>query len=247
MAGVSKVTNKTFIEKAKSVHGNKYDYSIVNYITSKTKVDIVCSKHGVFSQRPNCHLNGAGCKLCGVDARSYDRQIVLANTVPKGARAVFLTRGIYCLVDDDNYTQVNKYRWIAHKRPNGKYDAITTIRENGEKYNLMMSRFIMGVTEKNLQVDHIDQNTMDNRKSNLRVCTRSQNCMNRKSNSVTSKYKGVYWYPLRKRWRSAIQFQLNGKSKRIGVGYFKCEIEAAKAYDAKAREVHGEFAYLNFP
>ena len=59
-----KDTLESFIKKAKKVHGNKYDYSKVNYIDSKTKVRIICPKHGDFSQRPNDHLNGKGCKEC---------------------------------------------------------------------------------------------------------------------------------------------------------------------------------------
>jgi len=59
-----KFTTKTFIQKAIEVHGNKYDYSKVNYITSKDDVDIICPKHGSFSQRANNHLLGNGCKKC---------------------------------------------------------------------------------------------------------------------------------------------------------------------------------------
>ena len=59
-----KFTTKTFIQKAIEIHGNKYDYSRVNYITSKDNVTIICHKHGMFSQRANHHLLGSGCKKC---------------------------------------------------------------------------------------------------------------------------------------------------------------------------------------
>jgi RimJ/RimL family protein N-acetyltransferase len=59
-----KLTTKTFIEKARKIHGNKYDYSLVNYINYSTKVNIICSKHGVFKQAPGNHLYGKGCSLC---------------------------------------------------------------------------------------------------------------------------------------------------------------------------------------
>lgn len=54
-----------FISKAINKHGTKYDYSLVDYIHSKSKVKIICKKHGVFEQRPNDHLNGSGCSFCG--------------------------------------------------------------------------------------------------------------------------------------------------------------------------------------
>ena len=58
---------KNFIEKAKEIHGDKYDYSKVNYINSQTKVCIICPKHGEFWQRPNNHLNGWGCSKCSIE------------------------------------------------------------------------------------------------------------------------------------------------------------------------------------
>ena len=59
-----KLDNHSFIEKSKNIHGDKYDYSLVNYINTKTKVQIICSEHGVFKQRPNTHLEGSGCPIC---------------------------------------------------------------------------------------------------------------------------------------------------------------------------------------
>lgn len=59
-----KKTTEQFIEEAKMVHGNKYDYSLVNYINNKTPICIICPKHGKFKQIPSDHLNGRGCNLC---------------------------------------------------------------------------------------------------------------------------------------------------------------------------------------
>ncbi len=59
------LTKENFIEKAQKIHGNKYDYSKVDYIDNKTKVCIICPKHGEFWQRPDNHLHGAGCYKCG--------------------------------------------------------------------------------------------------------------------------------------------------------------------------------------
>ena len=60
-------TTDEFIAKAKKIHGDKYDYSKVNYVNRKTKVCIICPKHGEFWQTPNHHLSGCGCPKCGVE------------------------------------------------------------------------------------------------------------------------------------------------------------------------------------
>jgi len=94
-------------------------------------------------------------------------------------------------------------------------------------------------------VDHINHDGMDNRKANLRAATHSQNLCHRRKHSGTksSKYKGVHWHKFNKRWAARITF----KKKTINLGYFRNEIDAAKAYDRAARKYHGEFASLNFP
>ena len=64
-AGNVRLTNKGFIDKAQALHGNKYDYSKVEYHSTQTKVCIICPEHGEFWQTPNNHLNGQGCPICG--------------------------------------------------------------------------------------------------------------------------------------------------------------------------------------
>ena len=63
----NRLTKEEFIKKAQEIHGNKYDYSKVNYINSYTKICIICPEHGEFWQIPNYHLNGNGCPLCGIE------------------------------------------------------------------------------------------------------------------------------------------------------------------------------------
>jgi hypothetical protein len=92
-------------------------------------------------------------------------------------------------------------------------------------------------------VDHINRNKRDNRRCNLRVCTQVENMRNRCSTYGSSKFKGVSWDARRKKWMAAIH--INGT--QIRIGFFADEVDAAKAYDRKARELFGEFAYLNFP
>jgi len=92
--------------------------------------------------------------------------------------------------------------------------------------------------------DHINHNGLDNRRANLRPVTLTQNVWNRRKfkKPSRSKYKGVDWSTEMKRWRARIR--VNGK--RIYLGSFKHEIEAAKAYDTAAAKYHGQFAALNF-
>ena len=71
---IRKHTKETFFEKAKKIHGNKYDYSKVNYKDNKTKVCIICPIHGEFWQRPDHHLHGQGCKKCGDLIRSENKK-----------------------------------------------------------------------------------------------------------------------------------------------------------------------------
>lgn len=66
----------TFIEKAKAVHGNKYDYSLAEYVSAKTKLKIICKEHGVFEQQPQNHLDGRGCHMCA-NNQTYTRSHVI--------------------------------------------------------------------------------------------------------------------------------------------------------------------------
>lgn len=69
----TKLTTEDFINKAKEVHGDKYDYSKVEYINSKIDVDIICKKHGLFHQKPYKHLQGQGCRLCAIEKDSLNK------------------------------------------------------------------------------------------------------------------------------------------------------------------------------
>lgn len=99
---------------------------------------------------------------------------------------------------------------------------------------------------KGMDVDHINGNTRDNRRENLRVCTHAQNLAAgrpaKRANSK-SKYNGVGWNKSANQWMARIR--INGKLTYLGC--FKDETAAARAYDKAAREHFGEFARLNFP
>ncbi len=144
----------------------------------------------------------------------------------------------YTLVDDEAYEWLSAIKWSAVETKSGLKAKGVWKRENTYIHRLIMK------SPKGLVVDHINHNTLDNRKDNLRACTQSQNCMNKVSNRGKSKYKGVTYSNDRKRirrWRAII----NQNGKNISLGRYKTPEEAALAYNTKAKEIFGEFAYLN--
>ena len=156
-----------------------------------------------------------------------------------------LTQGQFAKVDDDMYEELNQYNWYAryNKSTNHFYviRAAKIIKVNKSAKHLRMHRVIMNCPE-GMVVDHINHDTLDNRRSNLRICTVAQNTYNRRPNKKSkSKYKGVGWRENRSHWHVAIS--VNGK--KISLKTFKCEHEAARAYNEAALKYHGEFAYIN--
>ena len=135
-----------------------------------------------------------------------------------------------CLIDLDKLPLVNKCHWYANKNGYVRNDGMGAIH-----------RLILNVRDSTL-VDHINHNTLDNRISNLRLCTRTTNAQNQiKKDICTSKYKGVNYRKDRKYWRAYITVN----KKTINLGIFKLEIEAANAYNVAAVKYFGEFACLN--
>lgn len=147
-----------------------------------------------------------------------------------------LTQGKVAIVDDEDFDELMKVRW----RFSGGYARRTRTIAFRKQVSSLMHREILGVTDSNIKVDHIDGNTLDNRKSNLRICTDCQNKCNRpEQKNNASGYKGVS--KMRNaRWRAEISYQ--GKCRYLGV--FMSPEEAHAAYAAAAREIHGEFANI---
>lgn len=153
-------------------------------------------------------------------------------------RLIPLTRGQFAIVDAEDYARLSLYTWFAEGTAKNYY---AVRKENGR--SIKMHREITGAPD-HLVVDHIDHNGLNNRKSNLRVCTFAENCRNlRNVRRKTSKYKGVCWKKRLKKWAAAISCN----NKTYHLGYFKHEMDAALAYDEAARKYHGQFAALNFP
>ena len=78
-----KFTNEIFIENANKIHGNKYDYSEINYVNSHTEIKILCKEHGYFNQMPLNHLKGNQCYKCSNIVKTTEDFISKANTIHK--------------------------------------------------------------------------------------------------------------------------------------------------------------------
>ncbi len=155
-------------------------------------------------------------------------------------RTIKLTQGQVALVDEEDFEELSKHKWYALKRAEGKFAAARNVLGKV----VYMSRVIVSAV-KGMCGDHQNHQTLDNRRANLRLATVSQNQQNRKKqfSICSSKYKGVDWHKRDKKWRARIKF--NGK--KMSLGHFNSETEAAITYDKKAKELFGEFACLNFP
>lgn len=149
---------------------------------------------------------------------------------------IIAKHGEIILLDEQDAESLGHHRWYV----NGKYVVRCEWLGKGKNKVTLIHREIMGVKSGDrLQVDHINGNPLDNRRANLRICTRSQNGMNRgKQANNTSGFKGVIWRPKERKW--AARIGVDGK--KIDLGYFQTKAEAAAAYDAASKRVHGEFA-----
>jgi len=152
-----------------------------------------------------------------------------------------LSRGLWAIVDDEDYESLMVYKWHVLKISTGFYAARTKPRpDRGSVY--MHHEVMGGKPSSGYETDHIDGSRLNNQKANLRNVTRSQNNMNRHHTCGVSKYKGVNWRKRVNKWRAAIG--LDGKMRHLGL--FESEEDAARAYDAAALEHFGEYSRLNF-
>jgi hypothetical protein len=154
-----------------------------------------------------------------------------------------LTRGHRAIVDVSDFAIVQPHCWCAYPSNHTVYAHANLGERNGKKTYKEMHVVIMQ-PKPGEYVDHINGNGLDNRRTNLRLCTQQQNCRNsRPHRDGTSRFKGVSWFKRDQCWRAYLV--IDAKQKHLG--YFADEVEAAKAYDAAAQINFGEFARLNFP
>ena len=150
-----------------------------------------------------------------------------------------LTRGLVALVDDDDYEWLSEFSWNACRcRKHFYARRAIYYPETQNNKAVPMHREIMK-TPREMVCDHINGNTLDNRKSNLRNCTLQQNTMNRRVPNKTG-FTGVS----KNYRRFGAKIKVDKQS--IHLGMFATPEEAARAYDAAARKYFGEYAKTNF-
>lgn len=138
------------------------------------------------------------------------------------------------MIDAEDLPFIGQWNWCYHNE--------YAIRNNakGELPTQVFMHRILNKTPNGFDTDHVDRDKLNNRKCNLRTCTRSQNKKNCSPRGV-SKYVGVSWINEIKKWRVSIR--INGK--KTHVGSYANELEAAKAYNDAASFFYGEYASIN--
>lgn len=191
---------------------------------------------------PPLLVDSAGNPLLPLKKKPRNGTVVLVD----GQRCVSIPvgpNGHQAIVDEADFQLVGGYGWSLLKDPWNNY-AFRYETVNKRRVYYKMHRQILGLTDPSIECDHRNHNGLDNRRSNLRAGTTSQNQMNQRHQKNKLGYKGVYRGKSRTSpWIASIRH--NNKLHRLGS--FADQLEAALAYDKAAQELFGEFACLNFP
>lgn len=160
---------------------------------------------------------------------------------------VLLKNGLEFIIDLQDLELVKKFSWYPLEH-NDKYTSVqgsSSRKINGVKksYTFRLHRYLMNMKDPLILVDHEDRNPLNNRRSNLRICNRSQSSWNTGnfSSNKSSKYKGVTFNKARQKW--VAQLSINNWPK--GLGYFNSEKEAAEAYNEGVLKYRDNFAFTN--
>ena len=195
----------------------------VNGCIRKHQAKGYCKKH--YQQ---VYLNGKILERTNKDMNEYwfENNICYIQIYGKGNEKKCVAE-----IDLEDYERVKDYKWY--------------VKEKNYVYNCKLgrlSRYLLGITNPKLDTDHEDHDTLNNRKYNIRPCTRTQNNANRnKRKDNTSGYKGVMWCARDKRWIT--QIGINGQL--VHLGSYTDKREAAKRYNKEAYKLWGNFAVLN--
>jgi hypothetical protein len=170
-------------------------------------------------------------------------KIMENRTMLSTIELVNLSKGKFAIIDIEESDLVNQYKWCINDKQNNNYAIATKVIDN-IRHSKRMHRVIMRVTDPSIIIDHINHNGLDNRKSNLRRCTFAENVKHTSSRiGSNSAFLGVSFKKQRTFKMYVAQIQCD--KKKFHIGYFDTDIEAALAYNKRAKELFGEFANLN--
>lgn len=152
-------------------------------------------------------------------------------------KTIPLTKGMVTIIDDEDFDIVSRFKWYAGKCGTYLY-AKRDVKINKKKKSIYMHRMLLSTNDRDVKVDHMNGDTLDNRKENLRICSQKENIRNRNSIRKGNKTGLVGITKTRQgTWQSKIGFD----GKTIQLGIFKSKEDAAKAYDSAAKKYFGEF------
>lgn len=157
-------------------------------------------------------------------------------------KIIQLTQNKSAIVDDEDYEWLSQWKWYVMIGGNsqGLAYAVRDKMKNRKKIAIYMHKLVINAPN-NTNIDHINHNTLDNRKQNLRIATHRQNIRNMHQKYNKCGYKGIY--KANQKYAAKITVDYKG----IYLGVYDTAKKAAEAYDQAARDYFGEFAYLNFP
>lgn len=161
---------------------------------------------------------------------------------PVGMREIKLSRGKVALVDDEDFEELSKYKWHALKGCHTWYAARNGC---GNEREYVYMHAVIACSPSGSKTDHRDGDGLNNIRSNLRVCTAEQNARNqtrKRSDGITSRYRGVHWDSVNGKWRA----QIKSGGRTLSLGRFDNEFDAAGAYDAAGIARDPEFFTPNF-
>ncbi len=158
-----------------------------------------------------------------------------------------LTNGGGTKVDPEDYDRLSRYKWFKNGDYVNRHQSFKGL-PSSTTLRVIMHRQVMGLAGDDVrEIDHINHNGFDNRKLNLRICTRQQNQWNKKQWNKKQFCELRYIYFCKTASGKFQAFICGNNGKTIGLGTYKDPVRAAKVRDKKAIELRGEFAYLNFP
>ncbi len=194
----------------------------------------VCSNHPESPGQWKCLVRSRPCRNF---RPKHQEPLRLESPKPPNDRVryIALTKGKFATVETADYKHLMRFRWHA-KETRGRFYAATVIKGK----SVAMHRMLL-TPPPGMVVDHIDGNGLNNCRSNLRLCTPEQNRRNTRPRRKSSPYLGVS----RSGDKFKVQIKHNGRTHYLG--QFESETEAARARDEKAKQLHGPYAWLNFP